>query len=138
MAHSIDAQTNSLSLFSVIEEIHLPGPPSFLMNFSVVTLWKRQPREEGVRFTQRVRILGPEGEPVVETDVDFAMERVRHRVLLTVAGTPFKKSGCHSIEISLRRSDEQEWPAPTVRYPVEVRMVMVPTDGPLLGRQGQV
>lgn len=127
---AIDAQSNVLSLFDVVEEIGAPDFPAAVPVLHVVTLWKRQNNEEGMGFVQRIRVLDPDGKEVGHVDTSFRMEKPRHRVLCSLIMIPFKRTGCHRFDISIRSDGAQDW-AQVCSYPVEVNAVFseaVPSD----------
>jgi hypothetical protein len=118
---TVDAQTNTLTVFSILEE--LGAPPQFpvaLPELSLVTLWRRRPGEEGVGFVQRTRFIDPVGGELAVLDQAFRMEKPRHRMIGHIHMFPIRSAGCLRIEIFIRRDDDQNWGPPVASYPIEV------------------
>ncbi len=136
--HTIDFQTNVLTLFAILEE--LPAPPKFPVAFpelSVITLWRRLPGEEGVAFVHRTRFLEPDGEESAVFDQTFRFDRPRHRMIGQIHLFPIRKAGCHRIEVLIRRDDESSWGTPVARYPIEVTATNAQQQPSLLDASGQ-
>ena len=118
---STDVQSNSLTVFSILEELGtVPSFPAVVPEVSVVTLWRRMPGDEGIAFAQRMRFIDPSGNEVAHADQTFRFEKLRHRVMTSVRMVPIRMSGCHRFEILLRRDDAQPWGNTVASYPVEV------------------
>jgi len=130
--HSVDVQTNTLTLFSILEQISWPALPFRIPEFVVATLWSRKAEEDGVQFTQRTRFVDPDGAVIVDYQTPFVLERPRQRILNTFASIPFEKRGIHRIEICLRRHDVPDWGAAVTSYPLEVVVPDSPRDESLL------
>ena len=134
--HAVDAQTNCLTLFSVLEQLKGPALPFGLPGLDIVTLWSRRPGEENVAFVQRTRLVAPSGREVFRSDTSFTMDRARHRVLLSVARVPFEESGLYRVEVLVRRQDSEQWSDAVVVYPLEVTVQVPRAEPALLEQQG--
>jgi hypothetical protein len=135
LGHTVDAQTNNISLFSILEQIGGPTLPLTLPSFVILTLWQRNEGEEGMKYVQRTSLVDPDGNETFHQDADFEMPKPRHRIFLAVAGAPFKKSGVHQIKVWLRRSDERDWQKDVASYPIEVRLAEASSATSLLKNQ---
>lgn len=120
LGHTVDAQTNFLTIFEILESIGAPGLPIILPRLSFVTLWRREEGDQGVAFVERLEIVDPDGEPNASFEVSFAFERLYQRTIGRVQGAIFKKAGCHRVRVSVRRSDQQEWSGTLAQFPIEV------------------
>ena len=118
--HAVDAQTNNLTLFSVLEEVAGSNLPFAVPDTTIVTLWKRRDAEEGVTFIQRTRLIDPEGNEVFHGDSTFRLDKPRHRNIVTVEMAPFFRAGCYRVEVLIRRDDEEKWSSPVASYPIEI------------------
>ena len=132
VGHSVDVQSNTITLFSVLEQVGASGLPARMPPFTVATLWRRTSGEEGVSFAERIRIVDPEGEEIVDTENSFTFERPRQRVLLTLGNLPLKKTGVHRLEVYIRRDGEETWGEAVTRYPIDVVAAGPPSDENLL------
>ncbi|HUS45274.1 MAG TPA: hypothetical protein VM219_04495 [Phycisphaerae bacterium] len=135
LGHAVDAQTNTISLYSILEQIGGPTLPLTLPSFVILTLWQRNEGEEGVKYVQRTSLVDPDGEETFHQDAEFEMPKPRHRMFLAVAGAPFKKSGVYQIKVRLRQSDERDWQRDVASYPIEVRLAEARSATPLLNNQ---
>lgn len=117
--HAIDAQTNALTLFHVVEQIQ-GELPFVLSELSLVTVWQRTPEDAGMTFDHRTGLVAPSGQEVFHFEQSFQMTKPRHRVLCVVQGIRFSESGCHRVEVQLRKADDGNWPAPVAAYSVDV------------------
>jgi len=120
LGHSVDVQTNNLTLFSVIERIVPPQMPCRMPSLSVATLWRRQPGEEGTVFTQRTRLIDPDGEEIAHLEQSLRASTAQYRVLATLANVPFRKTGTHRVDVYIRPEDAQDWGAAAASYPIDV------------------
>lgn len=132
MGHAVDAQSNTITLFSVLEQVGGPNLPLALPTFVIVTLWQREEGEEGAKFFQRTRLIAPDGEEIFNLEADFRLHKIRHRMFLTVGGTPFKMEGRYNIEVSIRREEAGGWGEPVAVYPIQVAIAEAPSATPLL------
>jgi hypothetical protein len=132
LGHSVDAQTNNMTLFSVLEQIGPPQLPVRLAQLTLVTLWRREEGDLGVEFTQRLAIMDPDGEEVASLEQSFVLDRPRLRTFSVVGNLTFSKMGTYRFEVRLKRADEQEWGAPVACYPLDVMIASAPDDQQLL------
>lgn len=134
---TIDAHTNNLTLFAVLEEIGAPHFPAAVFELGVVTLWRRMPGEEGVGFVQQTRFIDPSGEEIARMEQAFRFDKPRHRMIGQVQGFPIRTAGCHRIEVLIRRDDDPSWDAPVARYPYEVTSTIAQQQPSLHDASGQ-
>ena len=107
--HCVDAQSNALTLFSVLEEVRGDQANPQSGPFSVVTFWDRQAKDEGVDYQQRIRLLDPAGAELVSGTMPLHMATPRHRVFATVECPPLVQSGRYVFEICIRPDDREDW-----------------------------
>ena len=119
---SVDVQTNNITLFSVLEEIGASEVPFAFPDFAVVSLWKREPGEEGVRFVQRTSLVDPSGKEVFSADITLGFEKSRQRSIVIMQAAPFATTGEYHLVIRIRREGGEEWSLVT-DYPLEVRLL---------------
>ena len=131
---SVDVLTNSLSAFSLLEGLSVSGLPRAVPELAVVTLWLRQPGEEGVPFEQRVSILDPTGHEVAHSDSLFTFDAPRHRVLTLLTMVPFAHVGMYRFEVCLKQKGDSCWSPPVARYPIDVRLAR-PDDRTLFSKE---
>ena len=121
--HAVDAQTNQLTLFGVIEAIGGPSLPVRLAEISVVTLWSRTDDELGAEFVQRIRLLDPNGNEQQCFETDFQFDRPRMRIIGRLTGLRFALAGTYHFEIACRAANAPEgWPQPSALYPIIVNL----------------
>ena len=117
--HAVDAQTNMLTIFSVVEEVGAPSLPVAIPQLSVVTLWRRRKGEEGVSFVQRTVLINPDGNEVFRFDHEFRLDKLRHRSIGSIGMVPFEKTGSYTLRVEIRKADESAFSTAT-EYPLEV------------------
>ncbi|MEQ8857595.1 MAG: hypothetical protein RIC56_03015 [Pseudomonadales bacterium] len=102
---SVDQQTNTMSVFEVLEEIHVDNPkPRVLLGKCVaVALWIRGEDEEpGQDLQQKLTITQPNGESQsFQTNFSFNQSSDRHRILNRIQGLPVKGVGQLRFEIAI-------------------------------------
>jgi hypothetical protein len=116
---TIDAASNNISLFKVIESIafsvnevearqlreqegHLPLP----INFVIVTMWWRSDVNEPEKSASRYVLLTPSQEEreLLEIPVDL-MNHTRTRMMGRLQGFPFFESGVYHIMVQTKEND---------------------------------
>ena len=132
VGHSVDAQSNTLTLFSILEQVGSVQFPGRIPQLTVATLWRRQEGEQGVPFIQRIRLVGPDGTLVGEFENTCKFERARHRMLTILGNLPFNKIGLHRFEVYIKREDAQDWGSPVTSYPINVTATERPGEESLL------
>jgi len=110
---SVDRDTNRISLFNVIEEVHVAktiddvrGPA--LSNFVAVACWNRQEGDEGRDFQAMLRVYLPTPEDADDVEpgeltMNFRTESPRQRLLMRVSAQtiPFVPRGKLRFELLL-------------------------------------
>ena len=109
---SIDRETNSISLFEVIEGVQFytkaipsfPSPVPFAG--TLVTLWARSTPGERAKGVARVRLLSPEGTELLSQTMEVNLEsHPRNRSILQLQGIVIGGPGVHAWEVSSRAAD---------------------------------
>lgn len=107
---SIDVETNRISLFNVIEELHLApqGAPARQPAIPVsqcvaVACWNQEPDDEEQDYQETVRICPPGQGQNRDFHVNFSMQGQgrRHRVTLRLQGIPQLEPGELRFELLL-------------------------------------
>ena len=111
---SIDIDTNSLSIFNVVEEIHLPGAPPnpdsvIWISFPMVLLcgWKRtNPSDEGYLRVELHSAAGERlfGSPGAGVQLTFGQSK-QSRTRVNVPAFPIKGEGEYNFRILLSSSE---------------------------------
>lgn len=105
---SIDSRTNNVSIFHILEQLQFQGFPAVFPFLEIVTHWQRE-TDQLETFTQRVRLLNPQGGVVGGHETPVIMERSRHRVFEQIQGSPFQQAGTYTFEVSIRREGQEQW-----------------------------
>lgn len=132
LGHSVDVQTNMLSLFTILESITLPTALAAIPHFVIATVWAREEDEEGVTFIQRVSLITPGGDELVRGESSFRLDKRHHRNFITIVNPRFEDPGTYTIKVSVRREDEEKW-AKTYEYPLEIDVAERPEEAELFG-----
>jgi len=123
---SVDARTNSLSIFEVIEELQTPGFPTMLRRADFVSLWQRQSGDENQEYEQRLRIVSPDHREVAALVTRFKMGGRRHRMIGRFIDVPLQAPGTYQAELCLRIAGTEDWGLPVRMYPMPVRLAQGP------------
>jgi hypothetical protein len=127
---AIDKDTNQVSLFDLIEQIRVQlanAPPAgqkaiVPAHFQVVTLWSRGDGNEAEIAPTRMRLMAPNGEELLRSDVDLSEHQLR-RVRLNLAGMPFVGDGRYHFRVELKDGDEWQVVGDVpVRFEIEVQL----------------
>jgi hypothetical protein len=106
---SVDQETNRVSLFNVLEDLHLAKPPTegeskpaFILNqFVAVAVFNRQPEDSDQEFEACLKYNLPDG-AYKEHKLKFKMERNRQRIVMRFVGMPpVGKDGLLSFDLSV-------------------------------------
>lgn len=109
---SVDQQTNSLSIFGVIEEITAqPNPGAQLpavipLNHAIIALWQKD-RGEELQFTIVVEIKGPKGDTIGSfmQPVNMPSQTRRVRTIINLQQFPLVGSGEYHFIIKSADND---------------------------------
>lgn len=117
---STDQETNNVSLFNILEEIHFPEPPDQSqepdrfpitpVRFTLMALFSRTSVDEAEKSTARLVIGFPDSGPpdiLPEFVVDLESAH-RNRVKLNFGGLPVRGEGEYRFEIQ-SPSGNYEW-----------------------------
>ena len=136
---AIDQESNAVSLFGVIEELHAElaegteFPLVAPLPAAVVSFWSREDLAVGTEAKQRLRFLSPEGEELGSFLADIDLESAtRSRTVVRFNALRLAGPGWHEWEVSWRVSEEEPW-AVVARVPLafeidKYRPVSAPPD----------
>ncbi len=112
----IDRDSNSVSLFDVVEQITVHGelrgedPAVAPVEMEVVTLWSRSDYDVPAKGAQRLTLFSPSGGVLAggEQEVDLSQHRwFRNRARFR--GLPVKGPGRYLFRVEQMEEDEAEW-----------------------------
>lgn len=122
--HLIDAQTNQLTVFGIVEAVGSPSLPLVIPEMTVVTLWQRRNGEEGAEFMQRMRLVAPDSTELDTFEAKLRFDKPRMRMIGQLRGFRFEQEGLHRVEITVRPADEENaWSPVQASYPIEVQLI---------------
>jgi hypothetical protein len=135
----INKDDNNISLITVLQgvTVNVPGPSKIplggLTRWQVLTLWIREPSDEGKRFEQSVELLLPDGNSYPQKGVQptqFSMDKRILRHTFTVHGFPVPKSpGECLLKLWLRDvSENGDWQQ-VAEYPLALNLKNPPVTG---------
>jgi hypothetical protein len=113
-----DKSTNGLSIISIIEGLNFDVPPDVEIPreaavpyaWQFVTLWQRQPEDEGREFEQRVVFIAPDGVEVGGgLAPPFTMSKSLHRTIGKHDLLPVGQSGEYLIRVQVREVGTEDW-----------------------------
>ncbi len=106
---SVDQETNRVSLFNVLEDLHLAKlplegdrKPAYILNqFVAVAVFNREPNDNDKDFEACLKYNLPDGTHK-DHKLKFKMERNRQRILMRFVGMPpVAKDGVLSFDLSV-------------------------------------
>ena len=111
---SVDQETNRVSLFNVLEDLHLAqlpkdgdSKPAYILNqFVAVAVFNRAPDDGDKEFETCLKYNLPDGTHK-EHKLKFKMERNRQRIVMRFVGMPpVAKDGTLSFDLSVNGKHE--------------------------------
>src|SRR6266478_5197454 len=105
----IDGEDNSLAIVGLIAGVNiaipltpdLPPDAAVPMRWYVVSVWRREPEDEGRIYHQRLRMVGPSRRILIDTLSEFQLTGDSHRVRVLLQGFPISEQGEHILQLSL-------------------------------------
>lgn len=100
---SVDHETNRISLFNVIDELHVAAANNaapVATQLVAVSSWNRVEGDEERELQAKLKIHGHHGEPI-EFPVNFRMDRPRYRLVMRMQGIPAARDSELRFELLL-------------------------------------
>lgn len=124
---SVDKDTNNISLFSILEQITISGPPLpqgltglLPMEFEVVNLWYNSPDVGPQNGHARISLKDSSGNILAIHEFEADVTRFsRHRTISKVNGIPFREPGTYQLLLQLRREGDTEF-RDMISYPLDI------------------
>jgi hypothetical protein len=122
---------NTLSLISVLETItiniprseqaNLPKGAAVPLRWYALSLWRREPEDEGRRYEQRTRFVrdGDDLLPVNVQPIPFLVAYKTFRNVVTLNGFPIVPEGECLIRLAIREAGQGIW-REVAEYPIYV------------------
>ena len=113
---SFDAQTNSVSLFNTLENLHVFGAPSkerpFILSCEIVSLWARENADIPCSGQMQVSLKLPDNETphTVSLEIDLSKTPF-HRTRITIGAIPMTTTGRFAFLVEYRISEKDDWTA---------------------------
>jgi len=104
---SIDQATNRSSVFEILEVVQAPVFPTVIHQCVAISLWRREPGDEGQEFQLLLRITTPSGQKH-EIRSNFRLTSPRHRVMQRIQGLPIESEGELRFEAILNEKHAAE------------------------------
>ncbi|MGA3122613.1 MAG: hypothetical protein ABSF69_17750 [Polyangiaceae bacterium] len=98
---AIDALTNRVSIFNVLEEVVMPSFPSALPTVTAIACWYAEPGENPERDFQASYVAHVQGELDRQYDVNFRLPQRRARTYIQLQGFPAQRPGELIFELRL-------------------------------------
>jgi|SRR3989344_2149542 len=131
---SIDQQTNNVSLYNVIEQIHIDkaafeavtkNPEEVVVAnivFEIVSLWKKDESAEDLKVEQRLDMLDPTGKLLdsVKNEFKIPAKVTRFRFKLQINGMKVTAPGEYNYVLNVKNPATGEFDEVT-RVPLEVK-----------------
>jgi len=101
---SVDQFTNTVSIFSILDEVTPRRFPMMMLRIMAFVGWNAADEERGHAVNVNITVRGPGLENPFVSDLDFTVERKRHRHVANFVGLPVR--GVGEIEFELRMNGE--------------------------------
>lgn len=121
---------NSVSLISIFQDltITVPVPPEgesladlkIPLVWSVFSLWRREPGDEGKLFEQKLELVHAGGKVSFENVLQFRMTALVHRNRVGVLGIPVRPIGDWTLKLYIRPADNEGAWALAGEYPMSI------------------
>ena len=98
---AIDRDTNALSLFSVVEELHVVDLPALLPRLAAISGWLLEDADIGKDYQATVVVRRPDGSEFLSMALNFTASRSRQRAVMRAEGFPFDSVGTWLFELLL-------------------------------------
>jgi hypothetical protein len=116
-----------LSLISVIDHVDVavqvgirpPADAVVPQSWAVVAAWSLDAEEVGKVFEQRLQVLQPNGNHVLESHLTFAPATRSHKTLTHFPVMPIGQEGEQTLRVSIRAAGTKNWKS-VGTYPVTV------------------
>ncbi len=127
---AIDRDTNSLSLFDVVEEINLqitgplPENAAFPINTQLVSLWEREESGTDLELKVRVVLKDPKGENLMENEASLKLEpaHIRSRFRIQFQGMRITSPGVYKYALYSLEPAKTEGKDLLASVPIEVKI----------------
>lgn len=123
---SIDRETNSLSIFNIIEEITIISEPDKTVRiplyFEVVSQWTRSDENIPCIGTAKVFMRDPAGTSNKLAEIKIDLDKnIYARTIIRISGVELRGPGMYTFQIDLK-TEKDEWsPITTVPFQVIYR-----------------
>src|ERR1019366_5438378 len=122
---AIDAQTNRVSIFNVLEDVQTPFFPVNIQNVTAIAVWNADPGDEHQDFQAVFLVSTPGAEAPLQFAVNFRIPQARARTLIQIQGLPVIGPGHLRFEVQLN-GQYQAFHTATIGF-----MVPTPTNPPM-------
>jgi hypothetical protein len=129
----VDKDTNNISLFNVMEQLVITGPPVpegqvglIPLNLEVVSLWNRANETQPNRGQVHLRLIDPSGNSLgieIEYMADVSIH-TRARTIAKIAGLSFRGPGVYQFCVQFLPEGETVW-KDIVRIPLQITLGLI-------------
>ncbi len=111
---STDAETNTVSMFSVYESIGSNEGPTeqkpVIIPIELITLWAREGVDVPCKGEMRMYYISPNGVKAPDIELDIDLEKTFfHRSILRTNALPIVNSGMYNFFVEYRMDKKEEW-----------------------------
>jgi len=113
----IIADDNQASIMGLLQGFELSAAPPanqtvvLPMQWTVFTLWEKEPDDKASQLTQRFELLAPDGTSLLQAKTETAViseadeGKVFHRVVARLKGFPVRGATTHTLRLLLKTGD---------------------------------
>jgi hypothetical protein len=120
---SVDKNSNSLSIFNILEEIQLtknpnvPVPkegimPAAPLAYEIITLWSRETKSDNeLTANMQTELLDPTNKVLQSnvSEIKFEKDKSRLRIIVKALGLPITTGGTYHFRVSLKKAADKEY-----------------------------
>jgi len=116
---SLISLLNGLSV-AIAPGTQIPANAQIPLRWSVVTLWQREPRDEGKSYEQRAQLILPNSEISFSIPAEFQLSKPLQRNVVKVTGFPVSQAGQCVLKLSLREAGSDNQWREIADYPIQI------------------
>jgi hypothetical protein len=111
---SIDAETNAVSLFKVLEQLTVftesKDPLRIVIHFEILSLWTRQSPEVPCHGKMRVIFRSPGNQQRQQAELEIDLSKaINYRSKIVSDGIELNGPGKYQFRIELQEEDNADW-----------------------------
>ena len=123
---AFDSVTGVISVMGLLTGLDVNVPADIPIDaiapaeWVVTSVYSEEEGDAGKAFEQRVQLIAPNGQAVIETKVTFVVASNTHNLMQRIQGQPIGQSGVYRLILDFRVQDESEEWATIGEFPIRI------------------